>query len=131
MSSRSERIPGSPTPSRPSPKQFANERNPGETNQYGVSIGERDYAMVTADSDVSSSQPAILKSITVTVATATDDITIRDANTAGTGTVIETIPSGTAKGTVFEFDDIRLNTGLFVDYAATATGTLRVAWRQQ
>lgn len=62
---------------------------------------------------------------TVTVATATADIDIRDGITAGGGVVIDSIASGTAKGTERDKNVGTIcNDGLYVDYAASATGTV-------
>lgn len=61
----------------------------------------------------------------VTTSTATAAIEIRDATAAGAGTVIDVIPSGTTAGTRIEpTTGITCETGLYVDYAAGATGTV-------
>lgn len=61
----------------------------------------------------------------ITVVTAVGAIDIRDAVAAGAGTIIDTIPSGTAAGSYkYLCDGIALSTGLFVDFGAGATGTV-------
>lgn len=62
---------------------------------------------------------------TVTVATAVADIDIRDGVAAGGGVVIDSIASGTAKGNDKDKNvGVICNDGLYVDYAAGATGTV-------
>lgn len=81
-------------------------------------------AAITADALVKTGQ-AVYRGFTVTVATATAVIDIRDGVAAAGGVVIDTIPAGTAAGTRVEKTvGIVCETGLYVDYAATATGTV-------
>lgn len=81
-------------------------------------------AAITADALVKTGQ-AVYRGFTITTATATALIEIRDGIAAGGGVVIDTIPLGTAAGTRVEKTvGIVCETGLYVDYAATATGTL-------
>ncbi len=108
---------------------LASERNIGTANQYGVGVDECEYDIVSADSDVSSSTPALLFGVTVIAATASNVIEIRDATSAGSGTVVLSIPASTAIGTYYPCNGIKLDTGLFVDF--TGTGTLRIDWRLQ
>lgn len=112
-----------------SPGQLANERNAGTSNQYGVSVPECNYTICSADTNVSTSAPALLFGVTVTVATATNVIEIRDATAAGAGTVVLSIPAGTAVGTYYPCNGIKCNTGLYCDH--TGTGTVRIDWRPQ
>ncbi len=109
---------------------LSGERNEGTPNQYFASVGEWNYTICTGDV-VITENPALIHHVIVTVATATDIIEIRDASSAGTGTVVDTIPAGTAVQTKYEFEGYKFNTGLVIDFAATATGTVRVAWRDQ
>lgn len=109
--------------------EFAHERNAGTVNQYGVGVPESEYAIVTADTDVSSSSPALLFGVTVVVVTATNVIEIRDSTSAGAGTVVLSIPAATAVGTYFPCNGILMDTGLYADF--TGTGTLRLDWRLQ
>lgn len=62
----------------------------------------------------------------VTAATATAAIEIRDATSAGTGIVIDVIPATTAAGTRVDVAGINCETGIYVDYGASATGTVVV-----
>ena len=63
----------------------------------------------------------------VTTVTATGTIDIRDATSAGAGTVIETIPIATAVGTRVNMAvPINCETGIYVDFNGGATGTLVV-----
>ncbi len=63
----------------------------------------------------------------VTTATATAAIEIRDSTSAGAGTVIDVIPSGSTAGTRIEASPgISCETGIYVDYGASATGTVVV-----
>lgn len=81
-------------------------------------------AAITADALVKTGQ-AVYRGFTVTTATAVGIIEIRDAVSAGTGVVIDTIPSGTAAGTRVEKTiGIVCETGLYIDYAAGSTGTI-------
>jgi len=111
------------------PTQLAGERNPGTSGQYAVGVDECDYASVTSDTDISSSQPGLLFGVLVTVATATDVIEIRDSNSAGAGTVVLSIPATTAAGTFYDLKGAKLNTGIYADF--TGTGTIVVLWREQ
>jgi hypothetical protein len=79
---------------------------------------------VTADALVKNGA-GICYGVIITTATAVAQIDIRDATSAGAGTVICTIPSGTAVGQSFLFNvGVICTTGIYIDYAAGATGTL-------
>lgn len=81
-------------------------------------------AALTADALVKTGQ-AVYRGFTVTVVTAVGAIDIRDGIAAAGGVVIDTIPVGTAAGTRVEKTvGIVCETGLYVDYAAGATGTV-------
>jgi hypothetical protein len=83
---------------------------------------------ITADSLVKTGQ-SIYRGFTVTVVTATAAIDIRDATSAGSGTIIDTIPAGTAAGTRVEKQaGVICETGIYVDYGASATGTVVVLY---
>ena len=111
------------------PTQLANERNVGTANQYGVGVDECNYASVAADTNISTSAPALLFGVLVTAATATNVIEIRDATAAAGGTVVLSIPASTAIGTFYDLKGAKLNTGIFADF--TGTGTIVVLWRPQ
>lgn len=81
---------------------------------------------ITTDTLVSSGK-GIYRGYTITASTATANIEIRDATAAGQGTVIDVIPSGTAAGTTKARSTI-ITTGIYVDYAMLATGTLIVEY---
>ena len=81
---------------------------------------------ITADALVKSGK-CTYRGFTVTVTTATAAIDIRDGTSAGGGTVIDTIPATTAAGTrVEKIVGINCDSGIYVDYAASATGTVIV-----
>lgn len=84
------------------------------------------YTSMTADTVIKTGR-ALYRGYTVTVAVATAAIDIRDAATAGAGTVIDTIPVGTAAGTQRMLPDgVVCTAGLVADYGAGATGTVVV-----
>jgi hypothetical protein len=69
--------------------------------------------------------PSTYRGFTITVVTAVGTIDIRDGVAAGGGTIIDTIPIGTAAGTrVQNSVGVTCETGLFVDFNGGATGTL-------
>lgn len=79
---------------------------------------------VTGDSLVKNGA-GICYGVVITTATATAAIDIRDATSAGAGTVIMTIPATSAVGQAFLLPlGIICNTGIYIDYAVGATGTL-------
>ena len=81
-------------------------------------------AAITADALVKTGQ-AVYRGFTITTATAVGIIEIRDAVSAGTGVVIDTIPAGAAAGTRVEKNiGIVCETGLYVDFGAGSTGTI-------
>lgn len=110
---------------------FANERNAGTLNQYGVGVDECEYhAWATADNDVQvSADPALVFGVLVTVATAGGVINIEDG-TDDTGTVVLSIPASTAIGAFFDLKGAKFNTGVFID-DASSSGSVVVFWRKQ
>lgn len=108
---------------------IAGERNPDSVSGFLAAVPECNYASVTADTDISSSAPGLLLGVLVTAATATNVIEIRDANAAGAGTVVLSIPASTAIGTFYDLKGAKLNTGIYADF--TGTGTIVVLWRAQ
>lgn len=61
---------------------------------------------------------------TVTVATATGAINIRDS-TSATGNIVDVIPAGTAAGTTKSLSwGAAMSNGIFVEFAGGATGTV-------
>lgn len=104
-------------------------------NEIGVTINDlvddvmpraNHSAALTADTLVRTGK-SIYRGFTVTVITAVGAIDIRDATSAGTGVVIDTIPAATAAGTRVEKQVGRIcEVGLYVDFAAGTTGTIVV-----
>jgi hypothetical protein len=85
-------------------------------------------AVITADTLVKTGTGKY-KGYVVNVATAAGTIDIRDATSAGTGTIIETIPAGKAVGRYETNRPWIFETGIYVDYnAGPATGTLVVLY---
>lgn len=83
---------------------------------------------ITGDALVKTGQ-VVYRGFHVTVVTAGGAIDIRDATSAGTGTVIDTILAATAAGTRVEKTvGIICETGLYVDYNG-ATGTVVVLYQ--
>ena len=83
-------------------------------------------AALTADTAVKASA-GVYYGYTVTTATATNIIEIRDATSAGTGVVIDVIPTGTAAGTTKNLaTGITCTTGVYADF--TGTGTIIVLY---
>jgi hypothetical protein len=81
---------------------------------------------ITADTLVKTGQ-ATYRGFTITTATAGAAIDIRDATSAGSGVIIDTIAAGTAAATRYQpITGILCETGIYVDYAGGATGTLVV-----
>jgi hypothetical protein len=84
------------------------------------------YAVKTGDAQVKAT-PGVYCGYTVTVVTATGTIDIRDATAAGAGTIIDTIPIGTAAGSTKTLANaVTCATGIYIDYNSSATGTVRV-----
>jgi hypothetical protein len=82
---------------------------------------------ITADALVKTGQ-AVYRGFNVTVVTAGGSIDIRDGVAAGGGTIIDTIPVGTAAGTRSERNvGVVCETGIYVDYNG-ATGTVVVLY---
>lgn len=83
---------------------------------------------VTADTLIKTGR-TIFRGFNVTTVTAAGTIDIRDATSAGTGTVIQTLAAGTAVGVYEKQVPIICETGLYVDYnAGPATGTLVILY---
>ena len=72
--------------------------------------------------------PCIVYGARVNVVIGASAIDLRDALSAGAGTVMLTIPALLAIGSGTDFGGVgcRFNTGLFVDFAST--GTVTVLW---
>lgn len=83
---------------------------------------------VTADTLIKTGK-TIFRGFNVTTVTAAGTIDIRDATSAGTGTIIQTLAAGTAVGVYEKQVPIICETGLYVDYnAGPATGTLVILY---
>jgi hypothetical protein len=83
---------------------------------------------LTADALVKTGQ-GTYRGISITATTAGAAIDIRDAVAAGAGTIIDTIPAGTAAGTYIEnVVGVTCETGIYVDYNVGATGTVVVLY---
>lgn len=83
---------------------------------------------LTADTLVKTGQ-ATYRGFTITATTAVAAIDIRDSTAAGSGTIIDTIPAATAAGTRVEKQvGVICDTGIYVDYAAGATGTVVILY---
>lgn len=84
-------------------------------------------AAITADALVKTGR-GVYRGYRITVVTAAGTIDIRDATSAGAGTIIETIPATTAAGTRVENTvGVICETGIYVDYNG-ATGTVVVLY---
>jgi hypothetical protein len=82
-------------------------------------------AVLTGDALVRTGQ-AIYRGFTVMVATATADINVYDG-TSNAGKLIDVIPVSTAKGTTEERQvGITCETGLYVDFTGSATGSVQI-----
>jgi hypothetical protein len=87
------------------------------------------YGAATGDAAIKAS-PGVYYGYIVTVVTAVGPIDIRDALSAGAGTVIDTIPAGTAAGArQVMHTGIECAAGIFADYGAGATGTIQVLYK--
>lgn len=83
-------------------------------------------AAITSDALVKTGQ-VTYRGFTITAVTAVGTIDIRDGVAAGGGVVIDTILAATAAGTRVEKTvGTVCETGLYVDFAAGATGTIVV-----
>ena len=112
---------------------FANERNAGTSNQYGVGVDECSYhAWATATGDElitgSNTTGSLVFGVLVTVAV-TGTINIEDGATDA-GTVVLTIPTGAAVGTFWDLKGCKFDDGIFIDDASTV-GSIIVLWRAQ
>lgn len=85
------------------------------------------YTSVTSDTPIKST-PGVFYGVIVTTALSAAIVEIRDATSAGAGTVIATLPASSAIGTKIDFGGmgIRCATGIFADFAGT--GTITVLW---
>jgi hypothetical protein len=82
-------------------------------------------AVLTADTLVRTGQ-AIYRGFTVMVTTATADINVYDG-TSNAGKLIDVIPTGATKGTTEERTvGITCETGIYVDFTGSATGSVQV-----
>lgn len=71
----------------------------------------------------------VYRGFNTTVTTAVGTIDIRDGTSAGGGTIIDQIPIGTVAGTSYVAPlGIICETGLYVDYNSSATGTVVVMY---
>lgn len=112
---------------------LANERNKDGADPYGVGVPECDYTVANesgAEFTISNDTPALLFGVYVN--TAPDAaLQIRDG-TNNSGTLVFTIPSGAAVGTLYNFFGTRFNTGIFFDIPGAATaGNFTFMWRYQ
>jgi len=83
------------------------------------------YALVATNTAIVPFGGARLHGVLVTVATATNIITIRNGLTA-TGDIVVSIPASSAVNTFVDMKGIRMNTGIFADF--TGTGTIVVMY---
>lgn len=82
-------------------------------------------AVLTADTLVRTG-PAVYRGFTVMVTTATADINVHDG-TSNAGKLIDVIPTGATKGTTEERTvGIVCETGIYVDFTGSATGSVQV-----
>ena len=82
---------------------------------------------ITADALVKTGQ-STYRGMSITATTAAGTIDVRDAIAAGAGTIIDTIPAGTAAGTYIEnVVGVICETGIYVDYNG-ATGTVVILY---
>lgn len=70
----------------------------------------------------------VLRGATVTVATATGVINIRDGSV--TGPIVLVIPIGAAAGAIYNLfgGGVRVNSGLYVEFNGGATGSINVGY---
>lgn len=85
------------------------------------------YAVCTSDTLVYSG-PCIYGGVKVNVALSAHALPIRDAIAAGAGNIIDSLAASSAIGTQRE-GPIICNTGLFVDFDASGTGTIVVLYQ--
>jgi hypothetical protein len=82
-------------------------------------------AVLTADTLVRTG-PSVYRGFTVMVTTATADINVYDG-TSNAGKLIDVIPTGATKGTTEERTiGIVCETGIYVDFTGSATGSVQV-----
>ena len=109
---------------------IAGERNPDSADGYLAAVDECSYTAVGVDTDVSTSGPGLVFGVLVTVAFSGTTMALRDANSAGAGTVVLTIPDGAAIGTFWDLKGAKFNTGIYADFTGT-TGDAVILWRGQ
>lgn len=83
------------------------------------------YEQATAD-ELIKTGAGVFYGVIVTAALSAAVVEIRDATSAGSGTVLVTIPASSAIGTKIDFGGmgVRFSTGLFADFAGTGTITV-------
>lgn len=95
----------------------------GESQQHDRLFGgaAASYNEATADELVKTG-PGVFYGVIITVALSAAALSIRDASSAGTGTVMMTIPASAPVGVTYVLPvGIEFNTGLFIDFAGTGT----------
>lgn len=105
--------------------------HPGENSTFDRTFGGAmaKYVSKTADAQVGVAGPCLYYGYTITAATATNVIEIRDSSSAGAGTVLDSIAASTAIGTTKSYPyGIYCATGLYIDF--TGTGTVVVHYQQ-
>lgn len=104
--------------------------HPGEDVSFDRTFGGSmalGSTIKTADALINNGA-AILYGYVVHVATATAAVTIEDGITAGTGTTKITIPTTKAVGEYIFPVGILCATGIYLNYAASATGSISVLY---
>ena len=83
------------------------------------------YEQATAD-ELIKTGAGVFYGVIVTTALSAAVVEIRDATSAGGGTVIATLPASSAIGTKIDFGGmgVRFNTGLYAAFAGTGTITV-------
>jgi hypothetical protein len=112
---------------------FANERNTGTANQYGVGVDECEYfAWAHGDGDTlvtgSDTTGALVFGVLVTD-TITGATNIEDGATDA-GVVVLTVPNSAAIGTFWDLKGAKFDDGIFIDDGSSA-GSLIILWRPQ
>ena len=83
------------------------------------------YEQATAD-ELIKTGAGVFYGVVVTAALSAATVEIRDATSAGSGTVMVTIPASSAIGTKIDFGGmgVRFSTGLYADFGGTGTITV-------
>lgn len=105
---------------------------PGQTNEKLVGNGQFNTAVTAAQIaagavSIKKAPGRLCRVLITTTTTASQAVTIYD-NTTGSGTVIATIPGGTAVGSIFDFEmpaQIAITIG---QNASLASGAVTVSW---